>query len=76
MSGNQQPRHVHEKLSIWEIPRRTHLSRNIIAKYLSSGAIEPCYPKRHSSSQLDAFLTGEPLDVVEHLRSRRWPESG
>ena len=48
--------HVREKLSIREISRRTNLSRNTIAKYLSSGAIEPHYPKRHSPSQLDPYV--------------------
>ena len=33
--------HLREQLSIREISRRTGLSRNTIAKYLSANAIEP-----------------------------------
>ncbi|WP_246712091.1 MULTISPECIES: winged helix-turn-helix transcriptional regulator, partial [unclassified Rhizobium] len=32
---------LREKLSVREISRRTGLSRNTIAKYLSAGTIEP-----------------------------------
>ena len=48
--------HVREKLSIREISRRTHLSRNTITKYLKSGEVAPRYPKRHTPSKLDAYV--------------------
>ncbi|MGO7845441.1 IS21 family transposase, partial [Rhizobium johnstonii] len=41
---------LREKQSILEISRRTGLSRNTIAKYLSAGTIEPTFtvPERPS----------------------------
>ena len=38
-----------------EIVRRTGLSRNTVRKYLSSGDVEPRYPKRKMPSKLDAY---------------------
>jgi transposase len=46
---------LREQLSIREIARRTGLSRNTIRKYLRAGVAEPSYPKRISSSKLDAY---------------------
>ncbi len=49
--------HRREGLTIREITRRTGLSRNTVKKYLSSGVIEPRYPKRKSASRLDSLAT-------------------
>jgi transposase len=47
--------HLREGISIREIARRTKLSRNTIRKYLTSGTLEPVYPKRRSPSKLDPY---------------------
>ncbi len=44
-----------EKQSIREISRRTGLSRNTIAKYLSAGTIEPTFTVSERPSKLDPF---------------------
>ncbi|MBB3979882.1 transcriptional regulator with XRE-family HTH domain [Rhizobium azooxidifex] len=46
---------LREKLSIREISRRTGLSRNTIAKYLSAGTIEPTFTVPERPSKLDPF---------------------
>ncbi len=46
---------LREKLSIREISRRTGLSRNTIAKYLSAGTIEPKFTVPERPSKLDPF---------------------
>jgi transposase len=47
--------HLREGLSVREIARRTHLSRNTIQKWLESGETVPRYPKRKSPSKLDPY---------------------
>jgi len=47
--------HFREGMPIREISRRTGLSRNTVRKYLASGVVEPCYPKRKSPSKLDDY---------------------
>lgn len=47
--------HFREQVSIREIARRTHLSRNTIRKYLASDEVEPKYPPRKAASKLSAF---------------------
>lgn len=47
--------HLREQLSIREISRRTGLSRNTIAKYLASNAIEPKFATPERASKLDPF---------------------
>ena len=44
---------LREKLSIREIARRTHLSRNTIRKYLRCDTVEPQYAQRSNTSKLD-----------------------
>ena len=46
---------LREKLSVREISRRTGLSRNTTAKYLSAGTIEPKFAVPERSSKLDPF---------------------
>ena len=46
---------LREKQSIREISRRTGLSRNTIAKYLSAGTIEPTFAVPERPSKLDPF---------------------
>ncbi len=46
---------LREKLSVREISRRTGLSRNTIAKYLSAGTIEPKFAVPERASKLDPF---------------------
>ena len=46
---------LREKQSIREISRRTGLSRNTIAKYLSAGTIEPTFAEPERPSKLDPF---------------------
>ena len=46
---------LREGISIREIARRTKLSRNTIRKYLTSGVVDPAYPKRRSPSKLDPY---------------------
>ena len=46
---------LREQLSIREIRRRTGLSRNTIAKYLSAGTIEPKFTTPDRPSKLDPF---------------------
>ena len=46
---------LREKQSIREISRRTGLSRNTIAKYLSAGTIEPTFTIPERPSKLDPF---------------------
>ncbi|THA56252.1 IS21 family transposase, partial [Ensifer adhaerens] len=46
---------LREKLSVREISRRTGLSRNTIAKYLSAGTIEPKFAIPERPSKLDPF---------------------
>ena len=48
--------HFREGVSIREISRCTHLSRNTIRKYLNSEELEPTYPKRIGPSKLDPFV--------------------
>lgn len=57
--------HLREQVSIRAIARRTGLSRNTIRKYLANGVVEPRYPKRRGTSELD--------DLAEKLT--RWLES-
>lgn len=47
--------HFREQISIREIARRTHLSRNTVRKYLSNGELEPQYPERKTVTKLSAF---------------------
>jgi transposase len=47
--------HLREQLSIREISRPTGLSRNTIAKYLASNAIEPKFATPERASKLDPF---------------------
>ncbi len=47
--------HFREGMPIREITRRTGLSRNTVRKYLASGVVEPCYPKRKTPSKLDDY---------------------
>ena len=44
-----------EGMPIRAVARRTGLSRNTVRKYLSSGVVEPRYPKRKSPSKLDDY---------------------
>lgn len=46
---------LREKQSIREISRRTGLSCNAIAKYLSAGMIEPTFTVSERPSKLDPF---------------------
>ena len=46
---------LREKQSIREISRRTGLSRNTIAKYLSAGTIEPTFTAPERPSKLDPY---------------------
>ena len=46
---------LREKQSIREISRRTGLSRNTIAKYLSAGTIEPTFAVPERPSKLDPY---------------------
>lgn len=46
---------LHEELSIREIGRRTGLSRDTVAKYLSAGTIELEFTPPDRSSELDPF---------------------
>jgi transcriptional regulator with XRE-family HTH domain len=46
---------LREKLSMREISRRTGLSRNTIAKYLSAGTIEPKFTVPERPRKLDPF---------------------
>ena len=48
---------LREKQSIREISRRTGLSRNTIAKYLSAGTIEPTFTVPKRPSKLDLLPT-------------------
>ncbi|MGH8114149.1 MAG: IS21 family transposase [Rhodanobacteraceae bacterium] len=53
--------YLRDGLSVREIARRTHLSRNTIRKWLASGETVSRYPHRVSPSQLDPYaaeLTG------------------
>lgn len=50
--------HLREGLSVREIARHTHLSRNTIQKWLDSGETVPRYPKRKSPSKLDPYAEG------------------
>ncbi len=47
--------YIRDHISIREISRRLDISRNTVRRYIRSGAIEPSYPSRHSSSALDEF---------------------
>ena len=60
---------LREKLSIREIARRTHLSRNTIRKYLRSDAVEPQYAQRSNVSKLDPFA--DKLSAWLALESRK-----
>ncbi|EIK42977.1 Integrase catalytic region [Cellvibrio sp. BR] len=44
-----------DKLSLREIARRTGFSRNTVRRYLRDEISEPAYPKRQTTSKLDAF---------------------
>ncbi|EEQ95779.1 Transposase [Brucella intermedia LMG 3301] len=46
---------LREKQSIPEISRRTGLSRNTIARYLSAGTIEPTFTVPERSSKVNPF---------------------
>ncbi|OIS90837.1 hypothetical protein BLA27_24860 [Brucella cytisi] len=46
---------LHEKQSIREISRRTGLTRNTIAKYLSADIIEPTFRAPERPSKLDGI---------------------
>lgn len=60
---------LREKLSIREIARRTHLSRNTIRKYLRTDTVEPQYAKRTNASKLDPFA--DKLSVWLATESRK-----
>ena len=47
--------YIRDRISIREIARRLDISRNTVRRYIRSGAIEPSYPSRQSSSALDEF---------------------
>lgn len=47
--------HFRDGMPIREISRRTGLYGNTIRKYLTSGVVEPRYPKRKSPSKLDGY---------------------
>ena len=57
---------LREKQSIREISRRTGLSRNTIAKYLSAGTIEPTFTVTP--------LPSSSLEQCSHL-PRIWPRA-
>jgi len=46
---------LREKLSTWEIARRTGMSRNIIKKFLNAGTLEPSFATLERPSKLDPF---------------------
>ncbi len=46
---------LHEKVAIWEIARRTCLSRNTIKKYLNAATIEPKFSIPERPSKPDPF---------------------
>ena len=48
--------HYRDYLSIWEIARRTGLSRNIVRKYLRSDTVEPQFKVPERPSKLDPFV--------------------
>jgi len=66
---------LRDGMAIREIARRTGLSRNTIRKYLSSGVVEPEYPKRKSPSKLDEYaqiLTSWlQRETLRHRKRRR-----
>lgn len=49
--------HFRQEISIWEIKRRTGLSRNTIRKYLRSDAVEPSFKVPVRPSKLDPFAS-------------------
>lgn len=63
--------HFRDQISIREIARRTHLSRNTVRKYLKSGELEPQYPDRKTVTKLSAFepklVLQSPPDVGHEL---------
>ena len=71
--------HYRDGLSIREIARRLHLSRNTVRKYLRSGVTEPKYPARQSPNRLDPFaerLRGWlKADAAKPKRERRTARS-
>lgn len=44
-----------DRLSLWEIARRTGFSRNAVRRYLRNEISEPLHPKRQTPSKIDAF---------------------
>lgn len=48
-------RALRDELSIWEIARRTGLSRNTVMKHLALGTIEPKFVTPARPSKLDPF---------------------
>lgn len=67
--------HYREGLSIREIARRLHLSRNTVKKYVRGDAINPKYPPRRVVGKLDPFaerLRGWlKIDLLKPKRERR-----
>jgi transposase len=47
--------HYRDGLSIREIARRLHLSRNTVKKYVRGDVTDPKYPPRRVASKLDPF---------------------
>ncbi|NUU03521.1 winged helix-turn-helix transcriptional regulator [Herbaspirillum robiniae] len=47
--------YIRDRISIRGISRRLDISRNTVRRYIRSGAIDPSYLSRHSSSSLDEF---------------------
>jgi predicted transcriptional regulator len=59
-----------EKMTIWEIERRTGLSRNTVRKYLCAGVVEPKFKVPRCPSKLDLYaekLTGWAADRGEQV---------
>jgi transposase len=67
--------HFREGMPIREISRRTGLSRNTVRKYLASGVVEPCYPKRSSPTKLDDYehtlISWLFREAKQHRKQRR-----
>jgi transcriptional regulator with XRE-family HTH domain len=67
---------LREGIPIRAISRRTGLSRNMIRKYLRSGAVEPRFKVPERSSGLDRFAERKPRSTAGGLHqndtARTW----